>query len=490
MRKPDKAVLGRLLSTNACVDVPGNCGTHYVLDGGALLHRVRWMKGLTYSQIAKQYVTYIARHYGTCVTIVFDGYSSGPSTKDHEHLRRSTKTAATVNIDFDCLACSDQQSFLANEENKGAFLKLLTDQFLSNGHDVQQAPSDADTLIVRVALAAAAGGQHVTVVADDTDVLVLLVYHWIPSMAEVFMKREPRRNYNGATISIPLVRKLVGDAVVRRLLVIHALSGCDTTTAIFGHGKLSAFKKLSGSELGHLCDVVGSAKSSQNEVGNAGCQLLVALYSGNVVEDTLDKMRFTSYMKLCSSSKTAILPEHLPPTQRSAYFHCLRAHMQVVEWQSLSTETLLPSEWGWQLQNKKFVPITTDQQPAPDELLQVIRCRCKTTSNNTCGTNLCSCRRNGLPCLSACSNCHGSECNNCEKASEENDSSSDEQFGNTVHMDEEDLLFGSEETVPEQTVCYGGNCDFLDLSMDTVDDDFLPWIYEETVVTDSSVASS
>src|SRR6218665_2020977 len=59
-------------------------------------------------------VTYIARHYGTCVTIVFDGYSSGPSTKDHEHLRCSTKTAATVNIDFDCLACSDQQSFLAN----------------------------------------------------------------------------------------------------------------------------------------------------------------------------------------------------------------------------------------------------------------------------------------------------------------------------------------------------------------------------------------
>ena len=186
MRKPDKAVLGRLLSTNACVDVPGYCGTHYVLDGGAPLHRVRWMKGLTYSQIAKQYVTYIARHYGTCVTIVFDGYSSGPSTKDHEHLRRSTKTAATVNIDFDCLACSDQQSFLANEENKGAFLKLLTDQFLSNGHDVQQAPSDADTLIVRVALAAAAGGQHVTASLPSPPGTLefgpelLLTPHWKP----------------------------------------------------------------------------------------------------------------------------------------------------------------------------------------------------------------------------------------------------------------------------------------------------------------------
>src|SRR6218665_2198640 len=83
-------------------------------------------------------------------------------------------------------ACSDQQSFLANEENKGAFLKLLTDQFLSNGHDVKQAPSDADTLIVRVALAAAAGGQHVTASLPSPPGTLefgpelLLTPHWKP----------------------------------------------------------------------------------------------------------------------------------------------------------------------------------------------------------------------------------------------------------------------------------------------------------------------
>jgi len=59
----------------------------------------------------------------------------------------------------------------------------------------------------------------------------------------------------------------------------------------------------------------------------------------------------------------------------------------------------------------------------------------------------------------------------------------------TVYIDE-DLLFGTEETIPEQTVCYSGNCGLLDeLSMDTVDDNFLPWIHEETIVTDRSVAS-
>ena len=43
--------------------------------------------------------------------------------------------------------------------------------------------------------------------------------------------------------------------------------------------------------------------------------------------------------------------------------------------------------------------------PAPDDLLKVIRCKCKSTSCNQCGTNLCSCRKNELSCVSACEEC-------------------------------------------------------------------------------------
>ena len=34
------------------------------------------------------------------------------------------------------------------------------------------------------------------------------------------------------------------------------------------------------------------------------------------------------------------------------------------------------------------------------------------SSRNTCGTNLCSCRSNGLKCVSACGDCKGSDCYN------------------------------------------------------------------------------
>jgi len=50
---------------------------------------------------------------------------------------------------------------------------------------VMQAPSDTDTVIVRSTLDTATSGQYVTVIGDDTNVLV---YHWKPSVADIYMK--------------------------------------------------------------------------------------------------------------------------------------------------------------------------------------------------------------------------------------------------------------------------------------------------------------
>ena len=53
------------------------------VDGGALLHRVRWSKYMKSSAIAETYVKYVTRHYDDSnVTIVFDGYDN-ESTKGH-----------------------------------------------------------------------------------------------------------------------------------------------------------------------------------------------------------------------------------------------------------------------------------------------------------------------------------------------------------------------------------------------------------------------
>ena len=59
-----------------------------VLDGGSLSQRLPfWQKGQTYGEIIQTYVDYITKRFGEETTVVFDGYSSTPSTKDVTHLR-------------------------------------------------------------------------------------------------------------------------------------------------------------------------------------------------------------------------------------------------------------------------------------------------------------------------------------------------------------------------------------------------------------------
>ena len=52
------------------------------------------------------------------------------------------------------------------------------------------------------------------------------------------------------------------------------------------------------------------------------------------------------------------------------------------------------------------------QEVAPSDLLKVIRCNCKISLRNPCGSGLCSCRTNSLSCVAACGDCKGINCSN------------------------------------------------------------------------------
>ena len=105
------------------------------------------------------------------------------------------------------------------------------------GHTVYQAVGDADTDIIRAALDSLSSGKITTVVADDTDILVLLVYHVKPTMSDTYMlKTATGKKKESKLVSIKNIQTEIGSTAVRQLLLIHALSGCDTTSALFGIG--------------------------------------------------------------------------------------------------------------------------------------------------------------------------------------------------------------------------------------------------------------
>ena len=90
MRKPNKSDLAKVITHDVehLTSLPTG---KKVVDGGALLHQVKWCKTSTYAEVLIQYGNYLEHRYGIC-TIVFDGYDTGPSIKDHEHLRRKKKS--------------------------------------------------------------------------------------------------------------------------------------------------------------------------------------------------------------------------------------------------------------------------------------------------------------------------------------------------------------------------------------------------------------
>lgn len=336
MRKANKAALADALLENVQqAETPSV--TKYVLDGGALLHRVKWKTKVTYRDIVNQYLKYVETHYGQSV-IVFDGYGDGPSTKDHEHQRRSGKRAAFVKVSEAVAVYSHQQAFLANEENKSQFIALLTRYLQDEGHEVCQSAGDADTQIVSSALQlASVTNQSVTVVADDTDILVLLLYHFKSELSDIYVRSEPKK---GQKKGLKLYRvcdvwNQVGSDIVKHSLFIHAWGGCDTTSAMFGQGKIAILKKVQHSEeIRKISDVFNSYSATQTHIIEAGLKLLVMLYGGKST-DSLNSLRHTTFMRMAATGTSKMQPEKLPPTERSARFHCFRVHLQIIQWKSL-----------------------------------------------------------------------------------------------------------------------------------------------------------
>ncbi|GBN74396.1 hypothetical protein AVEN_217742-1 [Araneus ventricosus] len=96
----------------------------FVLHGGSLIHHVVWPKQETFGDVYTTYMSYIKRHYGDEVTIVFDGYTeSSINTKVIERQRRRMKrTSRGIIFNESTVLLDPQRQFLSNLANKEFFI--------------------------------------------------------------------------------------------------------------------------------------------------------------------------------------------------------------------------------------------------------------------------------------------------------------------------------------------------------------------------------
>ncbi|GBO07389.1 hypothetical protein AVEN_176994-1 [Araneus ventricosus] len=89
---------------------------YFVLDGGSLIRRVLWPKQETSGDVYTTYMSYLKRHYGDVVTVIFDEYTeSSVSTKVIERQRRRMKrTPREIIFNENTVLLDPQREFLSN----------------------------------------------------------------------------------------------------------------------------------------------------------------------------------------------------------------------------------------------------------------------------------------------------------------------------------------------------------------------------------------
>ena len=299
-----------------------NTESEVVADGGALLWLCNWRKGEKFSKIFDLYIDKCRKF--NINTVVFDGYNK--STKDATHKERSNKMSQVVEISDGNACPSDRAEFLTNYTNKQKFVNSLARKLELHGFKAVLCPSDADTTIVKTCLQFQ--DKPVTVLADDTDILCLLLHHMYHSnnKNEIYLKNMTIQSNKDERVSYNIndIIRSTKKEYLEHLLFCHAFTGCDTTSQIHNFGKKSIFSKLKMSkDLQHLSEQFYQASATVNEIGNAIIRVFELLYSQTF---NLQQIRKQKYNTTAASDRSKIDPALLPLSPRAAFFHGLRVH--------------------------------------------------------------------------------------------------------------------------------------------------------------------
>ncbi|XP_045475385.1 uncharacterized protein LOC123686399 isoform X2 [Harmonia axyridis] len=439
-------------------------GSIFVIDGGWLLHSYVWPHGKKYSDICNLYYSYLIKHFGSNVTVIFDGYSKETiGIKSYERYRRKEKcVAADVEISEDNLVTLTQKKFLSNIANKKQFVNLLSNNLQNRGISTNIASEDADLLIVKTAIdLKRRRNQSVTIVGNDIDLLIILISLVSDEEVIYFYKMTPGKQAN-------VIYSTEYDKNLKPfLLFAHAFAGCDTTSAIFKKGKKSIISLLKKKpDLQALISVFYESNRSIEELYAVSEKIIFHLYGQSITDElTLGELRYRIFSLSAAAFKKEVILASLPPTESALREHTKRVYYQIQQWLG---NNLNPDDWGWRRTLFMMIPIMSNAEPAPKELIDKVSCSCKTN----CLSARCGCKKSGLKCNKFCKSCQGQSCDNAsarsfnleddeneDKEDEERDDSDDENDDDgNVYEDEND---GEEETTVEdgeqenEAICTG-----------------------------------
>lgn len=237
--------------------------------------------------------------------------------------------------------------------------------------------------------------------STDTDVLVLACHHTHHfTNAEVFWETGITTRYENNHRFVP-VNEIInhhGDDMMRILPATHALSGCDTTSALFYIWKKNAFKIVSNHGPKKNSNL-SSLSENKIIVAEDAARALVSLWYDSAQKNksmhgNLNQLR----TKMASIKDTPM--SRLPPCEAVFRQHVLQVMWQLRLWVNARTPELVngsPFDLGWEKYGN-IEPVMYEGKTTA-EIISGLTCNCK--GKKRCKVD-CSCYVNSLPCIELC----------------------------------------------------------------------------------------
>ncbi|KAI4481113.1 hypothetical protein M0804_009739 [Polistes exclamans] len=240
---------------------------------------------------------------GGGMTVVFDGYSdSTKNIKAAEQRRRTTKTSSGSEIIFDEFMTipENQQQFFTNINNKSRFISMLSNKLPAANIAVKQAKNDADVLIIETAIEKFDATNTTIVIGEDVDLLVLLTARTPMDKIIYFLKpgRAQQRTEIYSSKSLSAYPKCQN-----YILFLHAITGCDTSSAMYRRGKTSVFKLFEKNDLTNCAKVFTKIDSTPQTIITEGIRFLLAVYGAPKKITCINKYRYLTFVKNTRNKK-------------------------------------------------------------------------------------------------------------------------------------------------------------------------------------------
>jgi hypothetical protein len=390
-----------------------------LIDGQALVNKIaKPAEAKTFGDVATIFVSTVLKSGMSYdeVHLIFDRYRD-ESIKQGTRDKRGKGIHPVRRVIEDCHVPlpNNWKNFLALADNKADLARFFSEQLIAQSPrnktivvaggftdelevqcsnpnvdvtPLKSSQEEADTRLVLHAIYSNA--NTVVVSARDTDVLLLLAAHLFRMRCQqlwMMAGTAAKRKY----IPVKEMLKKLPPESVDTLLPFHALTGCDTTSYLCGHGKKSAVKIFYKHY--DLLRGLGHGELTQGDIKGAE-QFVCKMYGVGANVETVDQARSFLFAK-CGT------PEALPPTSDALGFHIKRAHYQAMVWQLAHCAIPVlpaPDTMGWEHDGGKLIPILMSLSPIPEGCMEMIFCQCKTG----CRTCQCGCRTKKLFCTAAC----------------------------------------------------------------------------------------